>query len=117
MRVRFGVCADLHADYIHDGADRFEAFVSYGTDSKCDFLIELGDFCPPGGSNLESRKKILDIMKSSSVPIYHTLGNHDMDDNRKGDVLKFIGADRSHYSFDVGEVHFVVLDTCFFLDD
>lgn len=115
MRVRFGICADLHSDYIHDSYERFSEFIDASVASKCDFMISLGDSITPGESNQEDKDKMRSAIASSVIPIYYALGNHDMDENRKCDVLDYLDIPRSYYSFDCGGVHFVVLDTCYFL--
>ena len=55
MKVRFGVCADLHTEYIHDAPARMEKFLSACEEAACDFAIELGDFCPPGEKTTSTR--------------------------------------------------------------
>ena len=114
MKVRFGVCADLHTEYIHDAPARMERFLSACEDAGCDFGIELGDFCPPGEKNISDKETIRRRLRTLAMPFYHVLGNHDMDRNRKSDVLCYLGAKNSSYSYDCGGVHFVVLDACCF---
>lgn len=117
MKTRFAVCADLHTEFIHDAPARMRAFLDAAEASDCDFCISLGDFCPPGGRGSDAHKReILDMIAASPLPFYHALGNHDMDENAKGDVLSFIGQEKSFFSFDCGGVHFVVLDSCYFED-
>ena len=48
MKVKFGVIADLHTEFIHDAPNRLEVFLGECEREACDFCIELGDFCPPG---------------------------------------------------------------------
>lgn len=112
MKVRFGVFADLHVDLIHDGVERMERFLNACRAEKVDFCVELGDFCPPGESNVADKEKILAMLKECPCPFYHVLGNHDMDENTKQSVLDYISADAPHGSFDCGEIHFVLLDAC-----
>lgn len=114
--MKCGICADLHTDFMHDADSRFSAFLETARDEKCDFLIELGDFCPPGGMGFVYKERVLSLIKNYDRPLYHVLGNHDMDENKKEDVLRYIGQDRSYFSFDAGGIHFVVLDTCYFAD-
>ncbi len=117
MKARFAVCADLHTEFIHDAPARIRAFLDAAEAAGCDFCVSLGDFCPPGGRGSGAHKReILDMIAASPLPFYHALGNHDMDENRKADVLSFIGQKESFFSFDAGGVHFVVLDSCYFED-
>lgn len=45
MSIKFGVCADLHVDIMHDGEDRLKAFLDVCREKNVDFIIRLGDFC------------------------------------------------------------------------
>ena len=116
MKVRFGVCADLHTEFIHDSVARMDCFLHACEEAACDFGIELGDFCPPGEKNISHKEQIRERLATLSMPFHHVLGNHDMDRNRKSDVLAYLGERESYYSFDCGGVHFVVLDACCFAD-
>lgn len=117
MKVRFGVCADLHTEFIHDAPLRVRAFLDAAEGAECDFCVSLGDFCPPGERGCDAHKReILDMIAASRLPFYHALGNHDMDKNTKCDVLSFIGQEKGFFSFDCGGVHFVVLDSCYYED-
>ncbi len=116
MKVRFGICADLHTEYIHDAPARMEMFLSACEEAACDFGIQLGDFCPPGEKNISDKETIRRRLAALDMPFYHVLGNHDMDRNRKRDVLCYLGAKSGTYSYDCGGVHFVVLDGCCFAD-
>lgn len=112
MKVRFGVLADLHVDFMHDATKRFDLFLEDCKAKKVDFCVQLGDFCPPNGVNSSAKNHILKNISRCPVPFYHVLGNHDMDTNCKEDVLQYIGVTESHISFDKGGVHFVILDAC-----
>ena len=114
MKVRFGICTDLHTEYIHDSVFRVEKFLQECKMKKCDFCIQLGDFCPPGNINHKEKEQILDMIKNTNIPFYHVLGNHDMDNFSKEEVLGFLGCKSPYYSFDCGGLHFIVLDTCYF---
>ena len=116
MKVRFGVCADLHTEFMHDAPSRMETFLRACEDAGCDFGIQLGDFCPPGQKNISDKETIRRRLAALSMPFYHVLGNHDMDRNKKSDVLCYLGATAGTYSFDCGGVHFVALDGCCFVD-
>ena len=117
MKVRFAVCADLHTEFIHDAPARVRAFLDAAEGAGCDFCVSLGDFCPPGGRGSDAHKReILGMIANSPLPFYHALGNHDMDENGKSDVLAFMGQQKGFFSFDAGGVHFAVLDSCYFED-
>lgn len=57
---------------------------------------------------------LADANKIKNLMIYHTIGNHDHDMNEAGDfntILKYISMiSPDYYSFNVGHVHYVVLD-------
>jgi len=109
--VRFGICADVHKDVMHDADQRLQVFISEMNEEDVDFIVELGDFMQPQDYNAS----FLNIWKSFEGPSFHVLGNHDMD-NDKGDrynrdhTLSCLDMPARHYSFDVEGFHFLVLD-------
>ena len=114
MKVRFGIIADLHAEHIPDGASRFRRFLGVCLEKNVDFCVQLGDFCPPGDKNAGQKRKIMSLLREISLPFYHVLGNHDTDENTKSDVLSYMGETSPYTSFDVGGVHFIILDACYY---
>ena len=106
-RIRFGLCADVHKDVIHDPDERLRTFVDAMSTEHVDFIMQLGDFCQP----IPKNQGFLDIWNQFQGPHYHVLGNHDMDDGAsREDTLACWGMAAKHYSFDRGGYHFVVLD-------
>lgn len=114
MRVRFGIMADAHVEFMHDGEARVENFLNACLREKCDFCVDLGDFCPPGETNAEQKARILAHIKDFPIPFHFVLGNHDTDENEKSAVRAFLGYENPPYSFDMGGIHFVFPDACFF---
>lgn len=109
--VRFGVCADVHKDVMHDADQRLQVFVSEMNEKGVDFIIQLGDFCQPQEYNVS----FLGIWNSFEGPAYHVLGNHDMDDDTDGrftrdETAAYYNMPSRYYSFDQQGFHFVVLD-------
>ncbi len=66
------------------------------------------------GDDLSLLPRFKKIMSVSQSPLYLVPGNHDADYDAPGDEHSFDSFKRmwgpNHYSFDIGEVHFVVLD-------
>lgn len=116
MRVRFGIMADAHVEFMHDGAQRLAAFLAACKREGCDFCVDLGDFCPPGRTNEAQKEEIREMLSRFSLPFYHILGNHDTDENTKAASLAYIGCENQPKSFDFGGVHFVLLDACAFAE-
>ncbi|WP_278622565.1 metallophosphoesterase [Parabacteroides gordonii] len=104
--VTFAVVSDLHQDIAHDAEERLGTFLRAANDSQVDFIIELGDFCMPKEENKPFLKRWLDYAGEK----YMLLGNHDMDNCSKEEVMQFIGMNNRYYSFDKGDFHFVILD-------
>lgn len=117
MQVTFGICADIHTEFVHDSVERMEKFLAVCHEKTVDFCISLGDFCPPGEMNHAHKEKILAMLRNDSLPFHHVLGNHDMDRNSKENVLSYLGQSEPHFSFDCGGVHFILLDACHFWDN
>ena len=128
LPVRFGLFTDLHfADRSHFGnryysqskqklLDAIQVF----NNSNLDFIIELGDFkdqddLPEKSRTLAFLNEIESVMRQFKGPIYHVLGNHDMDSISKQDFLahtKNHGAaeGKSYYSFVYHHLKCIVLD-------
>jgi len=105
--VRFGVCADVHKDIMHDADQRLQFFIDQMNEQNVDFIIQLGDFCQPSAKN----ENFLKIWSSFSGPQHHVLGNHDMDSGfSKEQTVKGWGMPSRYYSFNKGAYHFVILD-------
>ncbi|NQU87522.1 MAG: metallophosphoesterase [Mariniphaga sp.] len=107
--IKFAVFSDAHNDIIHDAKIRLELFIEAAEKKDVDFIIELGDFCLPFDIN----QPFLKIWNSFNGSSYHVLGNHDIDVSPKIVTQQFLGMDRSYYSFDKGDFHFIVLDANF----
>ncbi|MHC4324388.1 MAG: metallophosphoesterase family protein [Planctomycetota bacterium] len=106
-KVRFGICADVHKDVIHDADKRLKVFIDTMNKEKVDFIVQLGDFCRPYPANLG----FMEIWKRFAGPGYHVLGNHDTDGGfTRQQTLKFWGTKNKYYSFDICGFHFIVLD-------
>ena len=106
-RVRFGVCADVHKDLMHDADQRLTVFVDRMNREKADFIIHLGDFCRPYAHN----DGFMAVWRSFDGPGYHVLGNHDMDGGfTREQTTAYWGMPAKYYGFDRGGFHFIILD-------
>lgn len=130
--LRFGVITDLHyADIVpwerrfyRDSLEKLAVCVSEMNRQQVDFLIELGDFKDQGKDETTTLKFLEDIESvytGFKGPLYHVLGNHDMDKISKEQFLAKttntgIKPDKSWYSYDSKGWHFVVLDANFLQD-
>ena len=112
MKVRFGIMADAHVDFIHDGEKRVNTFLNACQENKCDFCIDLGDFCPPSNTNRKIKENILKTLKKYPIPFYYIIGNHDTDNNEKDTVRAYLKCTNQKKSFDFGGVHFMLVDAC-----
>lgn len=107
--IKFAVFTDLHHDVIPDGLERLNSFITRAREAEVDFIIELGDFCHPCHKNEE----LLSIFNDFEKPHHHVIGNHDTDLYTKKDVLNWLGMEHSYYSFECGNIKFIVLDVAF----
>lgn len=104
----FGICADVHQEVGKDESWRMRAFVDEAKRRNAAFIIQLGDFVSPD----EAGEKMLAEWNKFAGPKYHVLGNHDCEcKGGKEAVMRFQGQKDKYYSFDMGNYHFVVLDT------
>lgn len=105
--LRFGICADVHKDIMHDADLRMQAFIDEVTEKEVDFIIQLGDFCRPYDYN----RGFMDIWNSFKGKKFHVIGNHDMDGGfTREQVVDYWESKGRYYSFDLKGVHCVVLD-------
>ena len=105
-KLKFGICADVHKDIMHDANERLQEFIDKATARHSEFVIQLGDFCRPYDYNRE----FLSIWESSPNN-YHVIGNHDTDGGfKKQNVLDFWNMKMPYYSFDQNGFHLIVLD-------
>ena len=107
--ILFGICADVHHGADNNNCWRMQKFVDEAKERKADFIIQLGDFTLPN----ESGAELLKVWNQFEGPKYHVLGNHDTEHAGKEAMMEFLGMPGKYYSFDMGDYHFVVLDTNF----
>lgn len=74
-------------------------------DEKPAFLIHTGDICYEAG--LKRHKSDMNT-ENMGVPVYYTIGNHDYVDGKYGEELYESIYGPVWYSFNVGNVHYVV---------
>ena len=105
--VRFGVCADVHKDIMHDADERLGTFVKAMTRRKADFLVQMGDFCQP----IEKNRSFMNVWRSFKGKTVDVIGNHDMDGNvTRETTLAYMGLKRGYDTFIRGGFRFIVLD-------
>ena len=84
-----------------------EQIVTAANLHRPDFLFHCGDLTPFGQENqYQAVKAVLD---QSIVPVYTTIGNHDLKDDGGDLYVEYFGS--STYSFDLGPAHFTVFNT------
>lgn len=122
--VSVGLVTDLHyADKPPAGSRHYretpdklaEAAERFGKEQP-DFVVELGDFIDAADSvekELGYLKRINETFASISKNRHYVLGNHCVHTLTKREFLDGVEQKQSYYSFDSGDIHFVVLDSCF----
>jgi len=123
-RLRVGLLTDLHhADKPSAGTRHYretlgklaEAALQFEKD-KTAFIVELGDLID-AADTVETEQRYLKTINREFAAIskdrHYVLGNHCVDTLTKAEFLGGVEQDKSYYSFDRGEFHFVVLDACF----
>jgi len=122
--VRFGIVTDCHyadADpvgtrFYRESLGKLTECVARMNAERVDFLVELGDLKDQDKRPVESRtllylRDVEAVLQRFRGPMYHVLGNHDMDGISKQQFLAYVGnAGRSYYSFDLRGLHCIVLD-------
>lgn len=123
-RLRVGLVTDLHyADKASAGTRHYretlakldEAAALFEEDQP-NFLVELGDLIDAAHSVDVEQRYLQTINRKFSAICkdrYYVLGNHCVDTLKKEEFLGGVGQQDSYFSFDRGDFHFVVLDSCF----
>ena len=125
--LRLGLVTDLHyADKAAAGARHYresltkfaEAARVFGQE-KSDLLVALGDLidsAPSLDAEKECLRQVVSRFARAAGKRHFVLGNHCVENLTKPEFLAIAGQERSYYSFDAAQCHFVVLDACFTSD-
>ncbi len=130
--VRLALIADVHA---HDTnspnerkvminwEERVNAFITAAEGWSADAAISLGDFVNGRfvmGADLGEPERILGILDQTievfsafDGPVHYVIGNHEVYDLSKSQILDATGEASTYYSFDLNGFHFVILDAQF----
>jgi alkaline phosphatase len=126
-KLRIGLVTDLHyADiptkgtrYYRETLTKLAEAVDQFAKDKPDFLVEVGDLIDNGNAiddDLAFIKRVNEPLNSLPCAKHYVLGNHCVQQLTKAEFLEGIGQAKSYYSFDAGDRHFIVLDSCFTSD-
>ncbi|MCY4159356.1 MAG: metallophosphoesterase [Bacteroidetes bacterium] len=132
--LRFGLAADSHyADrpplrtrYYRQSLEKMRYFIEMMNKQKVDFVMHLGDFKDEdenkrADDTLSYLKAIESEYARFEGPIYHCVGNHDVDSITKTQFIEGIentgiSTKKSYYSFDTEFFHCIVLDANYYED-
>ena len=121
--TRFGMITDLHyADKVPSGSRHYRdtpAKLAKASDkiraANPDFMVELGDLIDAADSvetELRYLKRINQEFSQLAQQRHYVLGNHCVDTLKKEEFLSEVQQKKSFYSFDSGNTHFIILDSC-----
>jgi predicted phosphodiesterase len=121
--MRFAVISDIHM-----GPEKFykgvklsltdhalscvKKFVDeINQDPKIKFVVQLGDVID--STDLEYDKEnynlVLNLLKKLNCPVYHVVGNHDLQHLSEQGLKEIINYKELYYSFDVEDFHCIIL--------
>ena len=122
--TRFGMITDLHyADkapagtrHYRDTLAKLEKASDKIRNASPDFMVELGDLIDAADSvetEMRYLKRINKEFSQLAKQRHYVLGNHCVDTLKKEEFLSEVQQKKSFYSFDSGNTHFIILDSCF----
>lgn len=122
--LQIALVTDLHyADkppagsrHYRETPDKLAEAADYFAKQKPAFIVELGDFIDAADSvktELGYLQRINRDFSTICKERHYVLGNHCVYTLTKQEFLDGVEREQSYYSFDRGEFHFVVLDSCF----
>ena len=123
-KLRIGLATDLHYADKPPGGSRHhrESLAKFAEAAKRfelekpDHVVCLGDAIDSAGS-LDAEKGYLKQVAQAFAPLpgkhHFVLGNHCVENLTKPEFLEVVGQEKSYYSFDAADCHFVILDACF----
>ena len=105
--LRFGMCADVHQDVMHDASERLGSFLKAMAEKEAHFVAQMGDFCQPKSANDSFRE----VWHSWEGDQYDVIGNHDMDGGKTREQFReYVGMEEGYYTFMQRGYRFIVLD-------
>ncbi|HAC21067.1 MAG TPA: metallophosphoesterase [Porphyromonadaceae bacterium] len=110
--LRFGVISDVHIELQDDAVERLQVFIDEASKRDLDFIIQLGDL-----SHGKRAGEMVEVWNKYTGNGYHVLGNHDMDNTTKAEIIRIQQMPDTHYTFDAGGVRHIVLDCNFVRKD
>ncbi len=122
--TRVGLVTDLHyADkpargtrHYRQSPEKLATAAEQFAKNQPDFIVELGDFIDAADSvetELGYLKRINKDFRSICNNRHYVLGNHCVYTLQKQEFLDTVEQEKSYHSFDCGQFHFIVLDSCF----
>lgn len=126
--LRFGLVTDIHFAHRHVHGTRYyeqsmlklEEAIGVFNKRRLDFMIELGDLkdqgdVPEREQTLAFLDEIEKKLQTFNGPLYHVLGNHDMDSISKPEFLAHTANSgeakgKPYYAFVRNNIRFIVLD-------
>ena len=124
LPLKIGLVTDLHyADkkpggtrHYRETLNKLEEAAQKFAEIKPHFIVELGDFIDAADS-VDVERRYLKTVNTEYSKIcndrHYVLGNHCVDTLTKDEFLGGIEKNKSYYSYDRGQFHFIVLDSCF----
>lgn len=122
--LKIGLVTDLHyADknaagtrHYRETLNKLDEAAKQFAEIRPHFIVELGDFIDAAES-VDVERRYLKTVNTAFSKIckdrHYVLGNHCVDTLTKDEFLGGVEKEKSHYSFERGGFHFVVLDSCF----
>ena len=123
-KLSIGLITDLHyADkpasgtrHYRESSAKIEEAINTFRENEIEIAVELGDLIDAADDVATEKgylRKINQKFEAISPHRHYVLGNHCVDTLTKEEFLGEVGQQKSYYSFDSNDHHFIILDSCF----
>ncbi|MFV0401874.1 MAG: metallophosphoesterase family protein [Oscillospiraceae bacterium] len=112
--AQYALCSESLGRQYGRSMEKVGLYLDIFRREQADFIVHLGDLIDDSGAETgRALHDITSLVESGEIPCHYLLGNHDVDmvDWRELTALWHYPGSLPYYSFNQGDIHFVVLNS------